>query len=383
LDEAAFSRLACNPFRVVRALAAADRLRPDLDLPQVLPPLEFSPRIQPEYAPASDTVGALGEEWLGALLDRVLAGEVLLVVGSPAPQALAEAILLSLPAARRGRLSLAAGLRFSLSRRLALNLTAGDDPAHLRRTIQGHGIELLEPGTGPAPPAGRQSAWSEMARRHWSAGTWHELAAFTARHLPDPSNEGLERYGRLSNLQHDVQGMDAPAALTTLEELLLPPCADPVAAELIVAVVRSGVARLRDLYGTATQEELLGGWDAVVELWATRPRARSPLSPLLAGMLKRLTRLAPLQAAAVAPQATGAARAETADALVGDALEDLLDHLLEWAHDAGPEKIEELVRTLATWPTAHDLAERLQALRNELSILLADRVLCAQPGADP
>lgn len=367
LDEAGFRRLGYNPFCVVRALLALDQAEPQLKPPPQLPALELPTGRRPETEALSRCAATVGVDWLGCVLQHALERRAVVAVGPFSSPALVEAIILALPGPLRGRLSFGAGLRFSLGRRFDLNALEGD-ARQLGHAVQGHGLLLIEAQLDRQAPPLPDCPWSQMARRRWQQNRWAELAELTGRDYPDCSTETLRRYGRLCNLRDDLLTFDAPALIDLLDDHLGPAPADDLEAELTVGLVRDALHHLTDRLSTAPIEELTCRWDDVVNLWCRSPSASALLGPLVGTMLKRMTRLSPLEAAAAAASALARALQPEADTgPVRQALHDLLDHLIEWVHDAKPEDIENLPHLLAKWPPAGSLAGRLQDLRDQIN----------------
>lgn len=379
LDKQALRLVDCNPFNVVRAIRRAGMSKPDLNPPPTLPPLDLPAEREPRPSELSQCVTTVGSDWLVAALQHALEARPVVVVGASAPLALVEALLLSLPSGRRAELSFGAGLRFSLGRRFLLNVVNAE-PSQLRHAVQGHGVDLLETGDGRAAPAVAASPWLELARDHWTAGRWAELASFTSREFPDLSDQGLNHYARLRRRRDELHTLDVAALVDLAIEQLRDPQTDELAAELAITLTREALRCVADHLSTASVDELTRHWSDVADLWRDCELAREPLGPLVAGMLKRMTRLSPAEAATFIPFVATSLRPRAEEPAVWQAVDDLLDHLVEWTHDASPVSIEGLDRVVRNWPAQGDLAPVIERLRKDLQARMEE---CAARSGPP
>ncbi|MHC4064331.1 MAG: GAP1-N2 domain-containing protein [Planctomycetota bacterium] len=371
LDAAGFGRFGYNAFDVVRSLVASGQAEPELKPPAELPVLELPVQCGPQTEELWGTLAQVGGDWLGCVLEYALDHQPVVIVGPFSSPALVEVVLLSMPGPLRMQMSFGAGLRFSLSRKFDLNALDGD-AVQLGHLLLGHGLELLAPKSGRQPPQGRTCAWLQMARRRWHDNRWAELASLTGRDYPDCSNETLQRYARLCNTHDDLCSFDAPALIDVLDDNLGPAPQDELEAELTIELVRDALSQLSDHLSTASLEELTRRWPTIVNLWRRSASATGLLSALVGKLLKRMTRLAPLEAAAKAASAIPPALQANGDtAAVQQALHDLLDHLAEWLHDALVGDVEKLPQLLNNWPFSNSLADRLQDLRTLINDRLA------------
>ncbi|HUU83369.1 MAG TPA: hypothetical protein VM243_07680 [Phycisphaerae bacterium] len=372
LAEEDLGTFAYNPFDVVRSLIAGGGGTPDLKPPTELPALELSATIGPDYGTLSDCVGTVGIGWTRCVLDHLLAGRPTVIVGDFGAAELIEAVLLGLPGPLRARLSFAAGLRYSLARGFGLSALAGD-PVRLRQSLRGHEIDLLEPAADQAGPAPADGAWGRMVQHRWEQGRWSDLVGVTSRRYGDCSAATLDRCGELCARRDELSDLDCDGLIGTLNKYAGTAPQEEPAGELTATLVSDALRELTDRLCTAPIDDLTRYWGAVTDLWKRSAATSVRLSPLVAGMLKRMTRLSPIAAAKAASRllaSVGVGRNGTA---VRQALDDLLDHLGEWLHDQPIDGLRMLEAPLRHWPPSGALGDRVRQLEQQLAARVADQ----------
>jgi len=366
-----FDAFGCNPFDVVRALLDAQGHQPQLKPPAVLPTLVLTARFAPDPALLAKSVSQIGPAWVAGILTQLLQQQPIVVLGSFASLPLLEAVVLSLPAPLRARVSFSAGLRYSLNR--GFDLAALDDrnPGRLRQMLRGHKVALLEPQAGRTEPFDIDCAWSLMVQRRWQHNRGDALIAFTAQGFPDTSPEALQRYGRLCNRRDQLDQLD-PAGLVELLGQHLTECvADELAARLAIGITSDTIARLSDFCSTAPIHELIALWDALVELWQRSESTATLLARLIGSVLMRATRLSPIAAAQMAVRLVRAIQAGAPSEPVQRPINDLLDHLGEWVYDQPPQRASALEPVLQNWGPDGVLASRVRQVQAQIAARLA------------
>lgn len=362
IDAPGLASFGYNPFAVARALVDSGQAEPDLTPPPELPALLLPVGVDLPVDALSQCVAQVNGDWLTCFITDLLDRRSMLIVGAFDPIALVEGLLLALPGPLRAELSFGAGLRFSLGRSFVLNVGDGD-LRHLARSVQGHDLTLFAPGTRPAPKLRDVGPWLQMARRHCEGGCWNRLRELTSRDYTDCSLDTLNGYGHLANLIDGLSQLGSVALIELLDDYLAAVSDDDLEAELTITLVRGGLQRLTDLWSTAAIEELIEHGPTLIQLWRRSARTTTLLNPLVAAVLKRLTRQALLAAVNLATQVIGWALQPGTDAQpVRQAVDDLLDHLGEWIHDAPADQIEALPELLGAWPAAPQLSDRITQL---------------------
>lgn len=361
-----FGRFGYNPFQVVRSLVASGQAEPDLEPPPELPTLRLLGGYEPDFNGLSDCVDQVGSGWLRCVLSRVLQGQPVVVVGDFPLPALIESVLLGLPGLLRARLSFTAGLRYSLGRGFELSALTGD-AARLQQTLRGQGIDLLQPAVDRPAPTPSHAAWGQMVQRRWEQGRWDDLDDLTSRHYLDCSIASSEVYGRLCCRRDELEDLDAGELTAMLGEYVGTTPPDELATELTVALVSDALRRLADLLSTAPLDDLTRHWGAVANLWRRPPATAAWLAPLVGAMLKRMTRLSPIEAAQAASRIVADVRARPDHSPVRQALDDLLDHLGEWLHDQPTDNLHLLEAPLRRWPPAGLFVDRVRQLQDQIA----------------
>lgn len=370
LEQQGFAQFGYNPFEVIRSLIDSGQAEPDLQPPPELATLKLGAGLKPDFDGLADCMSRVGPAWARCTLDSLLEGKPTVVVGDFPFAALIESVLLGLPGPVRTQLSFAAGLRYSLGRGFELSALAGD-AVRLRQSLRGHSIELLEPAADRIAPTPSDAAWGRMVQHRWERGRWDDLNRLTSRPYADCSAAALDYYGRLCRRRDDVEHQDYAALIATLDEYAAKMPQDELATELTVALVSDALRQLTDLLSTAPIEDLNRHWGAVAVQWCRSASTSAILAPLVGMMLKRMTRLSPVEAAQAAPRILADVGTRPHHIRVRQALDDLLDHLGEWLHDQPTDKLHLLEGPLRRWPPAGLFADRVRELRDQIASRVA------------
>jgi hypothetical protein len=390
-----FRRFGLNPFGVLRALEHSGQTTPDLAPPHPLPPLELVPTAGEGRAVASAVIARLpavpdgagsggqglpgGSDGLLMALAALLNEQPVIVVVEDGGQALAETVLMALPAPLRIATSVACGLRFSSARGTRLNCVSGD-VARTRDMLHGHPItwvDLCSSGDGihrPCAAAGaeRPSAadadaaegWVKMVARRWSRRQFADLGTLTDRWLEDPSRDGRERISRIVLDSDRVSAADMATALAILRTYLDAAGENETEFELIERLLIATQRRFSEQIAAADADVLRSQGAELVELALRCPEAAALLLPAYRRLLTCAAALDPVLAARWA--AMLAAQSQTLNiAGVDEVLAELLDRLPGTVATLSEAQLVALRAALAEWaglPPDATSAARVSAL---------------------
>ncbi len=372
-----FSAFDNNPFDILRAADAAGVFVPDPSASGSLEPLRLSP-VQDACAASSiteciDTVGALN---LHRSLQRLMGGRKVVLLTNHDCCQLAESLFLAVPAPLRVNVSLATGLRFSLSRGLTLCLV-GPDNAPASRFLRGSRIELinLAEEQGPAEDDADAPTWPDMAVRLWEDGAVEDLITTSSRDQIDIADEGLARLAGLMLDAHSIPRTDLRSVIARATHRTASVPQTMVEGEVLERFWNRVGSRLVELWPVPQDDAARTHWHVLAEL----PR-RNPLIPDLLGdslrtLLVRIAAQDPLDGLA---RALLLAR-EPGDSWSGmvDACENtLLNQLLTWAAGSDdPLHCEKALALASDWhrtrPKCEIAGEAVEALGTHREALAA------------
>jgi hypothetical protein len=293
-DAAQFSRAAFNPFNVLRAMQQAGLTTPTLKPPPELPKVTLqtaadgAARAMQTYPIASLLDGPTRQY----VVSELLSDTKLVVCIDGDYLAAAEALLMALPGPMRTKISLAAGLRFSVARSYRLSIVAEDAATEAR--VSGQPIRLLKRGA-PAPPAGR-SEWLSFVDGYLEAGRIGELAARTSRPFQDTSPNARQRLAKLFTTLDTLDDADI-ARLVAVAVEFVGSSGNPeeklIQSELLTRTLRL----LQERLGGADALAAARHWSALVEIWRRSPEAAVYIQPVVDTLLRRLSIVSPCDAA--------------------------------------------------------------------------------------
>jgi hypothetical protein len=362
-EERDFSSCEFNPFRVIRAMIAAGLTVPDLApgtvLPEVRLPIDAGgPPSTGSFAVAVDSPHR--RYALQGLFDE----RTLVVPLQTGWVEAAEALLLGVPGPMRSKVSLGAGLRYSVGRCHRLHVFC-DEKGAARSRIVGQAVEYLDPMV--ALPDAPISAWLAFVDRHWTRADGAALSRRTSRPFTDVAAAARERIGNLYNAIDAVPQASIPDLLTLAVSHLGACCSgveDDIRKELLAGIHQTLLRRLAIVRWAEAQPF----WPRLVALWRRKDAAFA--QPLIDATLRALMRENALVAAEaaldVASDVPPGLDPDHHTRLLGEVLDRLASHR---PSDAEPERLAALC---ARWQSARP--DRQELLR------LIERRAIVQPG---
>ncbi|MCO6438352.1 MAG: hypothetical protein J5J06_14750 [Phycisphaerae bacterium] len=276
-----------NPLNIWRAMIDAGLTEPQLKPPAVLDELNLEVTADPDSAGGGMLHESIAEPLRRHVLSQLLVDVPLIVNLDNHWIDTAEAFLLAVPAPLRTKLSLAAGLKFSVSRCHRLNVLHDDDGKARVRT-SGQKIEFLDPVVTP-PPASTQHAWVTLVERHWQRGDFVGLARRTSRPFRDCSPGGRECVARLFMQIDDLPRLEGDALLSAIVQHAPHrgiTAEGSIARELVDGAVRTITGRIR----TASWEANASLWPSAFDAWMKCSDHRDLTSPILLDLLRGAVR---------------------------------------------------------------------------------------------
>lgn len=346
ISTAQFETCGFNPFHLVRATPQTA-----IDL-QKLPPggmmsaLEMSVGIASHGRMESQCVALLPQDARMSAIQTLLDGKPMVVDLPKDWLTWAEALLLSIPAPLRTKVSFAAGLRFSVGRGHTLHILR-DEKNAVQGKVVAQGIQFVGPKTTASAP---RSNWLCFVDRHWVCGDLAGLARRTSRNYEDCSAPARERVGELFN------------AIDALPQTEVLPLLD------LVFRTFNGVGsvaenEIRKELRTAAQHQLLNRlsgatwaqvkpvWFRLVEYWRNGGEAASFAQPLINLSLTTGLRSEPLAAVELAltvaqapPSADREAHEET--------MRQVVSRLAMLGSEDSPEDPDKVARLVGRWRSA-------------------------------
>jgi hypothetical protein len=257
-------------------------------------------------------------------------------------QAWAEALLLSIPAPLRTKVSFAAGLRFSAARPHTLSILR-DEKNTVKGRVAPQGICFL--GARSTPPA-VMSHWLDFIDRHWVAGDLPGLARRTSRKFEDCTQSARERIGELFNI---MDALPQTENLTVLNLVFrsfnaLQP---GVEADLRREFRDAAQRQLRDRLGSATWIQIKPIWSQLVEFWRNGSEAALFAQPLLHVALGAALRSDPLTAAELALTVSQVPNGADRDA--HESMMSQVANRLKSFHPHGSDELGKLAKLATRW----------------------------------
>lgn len=306
-DAGQFARAGFNPFQVLRSMAAAGLTKPQLKPPSELPPvtLRMDEAGDPDTCPSLfairhspfDLESKLPSPLRRYVVHELLGETKLCVCIADDLQATAEALLLALPGPMRAKISLAAGLKFSVSRSYRLSVVTEDTGATEAR-ISGQPIRYLKRGAAPPSPA-PDNDWMKMVEGCLSTGRVGELAQRTSRAFHDCTPQGRQRIARLF-LAVDEVGTAKTARLLAIAGEYLGAKATACEKELLDDLLARTQRRLGECLAVTDVAAVRAYWAAVVDLWRRSPEAAVFMHGAVSAILRTAATKAPAEAADMA-----------------------------------------------------------------------------------
>jgi len=284
-----------NPFALVRAAEAEGGTTVDLTAEVKLPPLLLSPE-RGLATPAFEFAGAaVPGRWIAAATDRLLSGNAVAFSAGVEGTALAELILLTIPAPIRPEISFSVGVTFTVSRphRLVIlaNVVAGT-----RERIAGTEYVFLDASGDPESAPAVNHPWARAVDRFIEAGRTSALIGMLADRFGEKDVKALERIGEL------CLALDSAASnsLENLIDIAMPYVGLsmdlPLERELARQVVRLVRHRFSSLISHADCGQLSNVWRRMLGAEPRAPEAARLVEESAALAVTRMSCLDPVQA---------------------------------------------------------------------------------------
>ena len=290
-----------NPLALLRGLAEAGLIEPQLKPPSDLPPLEIELSDGALQA-SSGLPEELTDEQRRFVLAALLDDKNIIINLSGGWFEATESLLLGIPAAMRTSLSFAAGLKFSVSRCHRLTLLADGQGAAKKRAV-GQKVDYVDPAdwtefarkNSAQLEAAAASAWISFVERHWSSGDYEALARRTSMPFSDTSVDGRERVAALFNDIDNLASLETDELLPLTETRLCEaPC--EVEAALRKKFVTGAAAELARRIGQAQWYQMNDLWTQVDRVWRQSRNGYRFAENLLGPLLDCASRSQPLVA---------------------------------------------------------------------------------------
>ncbi|KPL06138.1 hypothetical protein AMJ85_10580 [candidate division BRC1 bacterium SM23_51] len=379
-DKNDFPACSYNPFIVLRAMAEAGMLAPQLKPPPVLPELQLAITESAGDVATMTLKSALGPGWRSYVLHALLDQRTVIVNIDDDWLGIAEALLMGVPGPLRAEVSFSAGLRFSVGRCHHLSLSY-DDPNAIRSRITGRAVQYVDP-TGGNEPKAPTSTWLSFVERHWNRNDIAGLARRTSRPFTDVSPMGRDRLGRLYNEIDTAHQTDTAKLLSAIAEHLNEPeigVETDIAAELAVKAQYVLVGRFTAMPWQQASEY----WQTICTIWQKSEEGRLFAQPIVEHALHAATNEHPIIAAEAAlklalPQdyagrGSMAASRTTTGVVHIDVIERVLTRVADWAENATSAELERLPYDASN---LDGLVSRWLAVRPKCPILERIRKRC-------
>jgi hypothetical protein len=352
-----------NPFAILAAVEDSGANRPQAEPPSQLPPLELSPVEYGCHRGLEAAVSMMGVPWMSYIVSRALQGMPMVVGGAFDELAVVEAILLSVPAPMRLELSFSAGLRFSVTRKYAVNAVSGD-MNQTRRLIPGQGLDLFEPTRGRRPPAFDATGWTRMVERCLTHRDFDALCEATSQPIPDCTPAALDRIGTLYDDLAGVPQADIDNLLAVADAIPAGPDANEFEAHLrlrLMLAVQSQLCRkLR------TDPGAVRYWSDLLDRVRQSPAAADFYLPAVTTLLERGMSDQPIQAAEHAIEAAQATGRVGLPEPLRPAAKSILDHLAAGLAHASIEQLRQGRRVLRRWSARFGDLDRVHEVLHQI-----------------
>jgi len=346
LDEAGFARFHGNPFEVVRAARSLGALNQEVTTRPSLPQLRLPCPPRPGGAASVDrSVAGIGARWISHLAGRLLDGQTIIADTEMDRLALAEAVVLVIPAPLRSSVSLAANLRFSVGRCGRLTVVR-EDVGRMRQLMRGREVWVERIGPDRGPPAPPDHPWAALAERFLCRGRQGRLLDLAAQFGPDD----VAAIDRIVAACIDLDNMESASAaelVDTAAAWLDRRQTSPLERKLAETLLANVRERLESAAGRTAEEDLVDFWHELLALAEPSERAAGLAEPALLTALRRAARHGlPTQvqmltaAARASPRAYRRLRTEAARVAAA---------LVAWADAASPEEIAARRQLISAW----------------------------------
>ncbi|MGQ9650358.1 MAG: GAP1-N2 domain-containing protein [Phycisphaerae bacterium] len=341
-----------NPFALLRAAHAEGATTVDLTADVKLPQLFLSPeRGLP--TPAFEFAGrAVPQRWIAAATDRLLSGDAVAFSAGVEGAALAELLLLTIPAPIRPEISFSVGVNFTVSRphRLVVlaNVVAGT-----RERIAGTEYVLLDAAADPgsAPPVNHK--WARAVGRFIETRRTKALISMLADRFGEKDVKALERIGELCLALDNA----ASNSLDNLIDIAMPYVglsADlPLERELARQVVRLVRHRFSSLISHADDGQLSNVWKRMLGSEPRTPEAARLVEESAALAVTRMSCLDPVRAMRMVLEHEQTVAMERSATDLEYARRTVTACMATWIAQAMEEQLTDAAGVLESWCLRH------------------------------
>lgn len=344
----ALSKIAFNPYHVLRAMHAEGLATPQLKPPAILPEVQL--KISKCGGPPSNSVwrAQLSSAIRRHLLINLLADRSLILNLETDWMEVAEAIILGIPGPSRSKLSVCTGMKYSVGRSHRLQLLH-DATTTTKTRMAGQRIEYIEPANFNAPKV-ENSNWATFVDHLWERGDLATLELRTAKPFRDVSLEARERVGRWYVAMNEAPKMETARLLSSVAETL-EPRNDPIEREIVAELhgVIQGV--ILDRLQAMSWPQISLSWAPLVQAWRRGEAGCMFAHPLVVAGLRRALRDDPAAAAAAAFQVARDVPAHAQANGHNKLLDDVLQRAAEWAQLVEAPQREPLRSVVPQWRT--------------------------------
>ncbi len=198
-----------NPFHLCRAMIRTELSTPQLKPSNPLEEIELS--VELGSAKQANALSTLASPFRKKILQDSLEGRNTILNFDGDWIAMAEVLLLGIPGALRKRVSIGAGMRFSMGRCHCINLLF-DPKDNTRTKSAGQQVDYIDPNHAEDFDL-PNSQWHAMVDGHWQEGTTTQLADRTNCIVDDASLEARERVARIYNQTDSIESLDTDGML--------------------------------------------------------------------------------------------------------------------------------------------------------------------------
>lgn len=370
VDSAGLRRFRNNPFALVRAASVAGSLAVDLKTDVTLSQLVLSPewgQAQPAFEFAGNSIS---EKWIAHVCDRLLAGQAAIVSAGSDMQALAELILLAVPAPIRPEISFSEGVTFSVSRAHRLIVLANVE-SQTRDRIAGTDYVFLDSADDPSTAPTPSHPWARTIGRFIETRRTASLIGMLADRFSESDVKALDRLGEL------CLALDSAASgdMNNLIEVAMPYVGTnaelPLERELARQVVRLVKHRFSSLISHANCDQLSSVWRRMLAAEPRSSEAARLIEESAALAVTRMSCLDPLQAMRMILETKEATTAGHSATDLDYARQTVVTCVAGWVTQAPVEDLAPAVSVLEAWceQNAEDAAaaESLDVARSRIA----------------
>lgn len=370
IDAAGFRRFRNNPFAVVRAACTAGSLVVDLAADVVLPQLALSPKWGMPSTGFDAVIGTVSSRWIACITDQLLSGGSVAVSAGGELQAIAELVVLSIPAPLRSEMSFSSGVTFAVSRPHRLVIVSNITP-QTRDRIAGTEYTFVDSAADPANARSPAHPWARTVGRFIETRRTNALIGMLADRFSEGDLGALRRIGELclaldSAASSEIENLiDVAMPYVGLSPEL------PLERELARQVVRLVRHRFSSLISHADGLNLSNVWRRMLSAKPQSPEAARLVEESAALAVTRMSCLDPIEAMRLILETDQGGKMNQAASDLEYARQTVVTCVVAWVAQAATEDLEAAVSVLATWcgryPDDQAAAECLGNIRTRLA----------------